>query len=160
MEEPKDTFDYSDCDYCDRFEEVISDSGNRIGIADVGGMFADPGPKWVSALMALRNRIVGCFGLKADAVPADGKPRVGVFEVLGQTDQTMILGEDDKHLDFRIQLSLTHDGGGDRKRVTVTTLVRYHNRLGHIYFFFVRPFHRMIVPAVMKRRLRQLAVRV
>lgn len=157
MQTHTDKFDYSECDYRDRFEYAISDPDNRIGIADIGGIFADPGPKWVSGLMALRNRIAGCFGLKTDAVPDDGKRRMGVFEVLEQTDSEMTLGENDKHLDFRVLLSLSQADSEGRKGVAVTTFVKYNNRLGRIYFLFVKPFHRVIVPVITKRKLRQLA---
>lgn len=153
-----DKFDYAACDYRDSFEYEIADPDNRIGLDDICGIFADPGPKWVRGLMALRNRIAGWVGLKADAVPDDGKRRVGIFEVLGQRDGEITLGMDDKHLDFRVLLSLSQPDSGGRKRVTVATLVRYNNRLGRVYFFFVRPFHRVIVPAMVKRKLRQLSV--
>lgn len=156
----KDRFDYSNCNYRDSFEYTISDPDDRIGIADISGIFADPGPKWVSWLMALRHRIVGCFGLKTEVAPDDGKQRVGLFELLAQTDRTMTLGEDDKHLDFRVLLSLSEADSAGRKRVAVSTLVKYNNRLGRIYFFFVKPFHRVIVPLVTKRKLRWLAALV
>jgi hypothetical protein len=34
--------------------------------------------------------------------------------------------------------------------VTVTTLVRFHNALGRVYFVPVAPAHRRIVPAMMR----------
>lgn len=154
----KDRFDYSTCDYRDCFEYMISDPDGRIGIVDVSGIFAGPDPKWVRGLMALRHRIVRCFGLKTDVMPDDGKQRVGLFELLEQTDRTMTLGEDDKHLDFRVLLSLSQADTNGQKRVSVSTLVKYNNRLGRIYFFFVKPFHRMIVPVMVRRKLRQLGI--
>ena len=32
----------------------------------------------------------------------------------------------------------------------ITTVVQYHNTLGKAYFFFIKPFHKMIVPRVAK----------
>ena len=34
--------------------------------------------------------------------------------------------------------------------IDITTVVQYHNALGKAYFFFIKPFHRMIVPRVAK----------
>lgn len=158
MQTQNDRFDYSACDYRDSFEYRIADPESRITIADIGEIFADPGPKWVRGLMALRNRIAGWFGLKAGAVPDDGKRRVGAFEVMEQTDETMHMGMDDNHLDFRVLLSLSQVDAQGQRGVAVTTFVKHNNRLGRIYFFFVKPFHRVIVPVVVKRKLRQLTV--
>lgn len=162
MEIKKDTFDYSNCNYRDRFDLNITDAENRIGISDIAQLFAGPGPKWVRWLFALRNRIVAVFGLKTDFRVEDntdeqGAPglRCGIFEVYSRTDTDMLLGEDDKHLNFRISLSIEALPAVG-KRISITTFVKYNNCLGRVYFFFVRPFHRIIVPALMKHKLRQL----
>ena len=34
--------------------------------------------------------------------------------------------------------------------IDITTVVQYHNALGKAYFFFIKPFHKMIVPRVAK----------
>ena len=45
---------------------------------------------------------------------------------------------------------------GREKTLNVTTAVRLNDRLGRGYFCFIKPFHRMIVPAVVKRSLHRL----
>ena len=45
---------------------------------------------------------------------------------------------------------------GREKTLSVTTAVRLNDRLGRCYFCFIKPFHRMIVPAVVKRSLHRL----
>ena len=45
---------------------------------------------------------------------------------------------------------------GREKTLSVTTAVRLNDWLGRCYFCFIKPFHRMIVPAVVKRSLRRL----
>ncbi|WP_417189105.1 DUF2867 domain-containing protein, partial [Bacteroides sp.] len=34
--------------------------------------------------------------------------------------------------------------------IDITTVVQYHNALGKAYFFFIKPFHKMIVPRIAK----------
>ncbi|GAD83555.1 DUF2867 domain-containing protein [Nocardia asteroides] len=41
-------------------------------------------------------------------------------------------------------------------RVTLTTVVRYRNALGRLYFFVVRPFHRRLVPRMLTRAERRM----
>jgi hypothetical protein len=113
-------------------------------------------PRWMRGLMGVRDALVGVFGLKRgrDApaarvgsgaggafVPGDF---AGIFRVLERDARELLLGEDDRHLDFRV--SILHEGGA----VTVTTLVHFHNALGRAYFLPVAPAHRRIVPAMMR----------
>ncbi len=42
-----------------------------------------------------------------------------------------------------------------KKNVSVTTAVKFNNALGRVYFFFIKPFHRMIVPILFKRKFKQ-----
>ncbi|VFR49739.1 hypothetical protein ANT2_2646 [plant metagenome] len=64
-----------------------------------------------------------------------------------------MLGEDDRHLDFRVsvlrQSKLEMDGGSDA-RLVVTTVVRCHNRLGRAYIAVIRFFHRRVVIASLR----------
>ena len=88
------------------------------------------GPAWVRALMGLRNRLGRLVGLR----PA----RASGFPVISQALDEVVLGFDDKHLDFRIVVSVA---GGF---ATVTTLVRWHNAWGRAYLTAIMPFHRVI----------------
>ena len=81
--------------------------------------------------------------------------RVGIFRVLGRRTDELLLGEDDRHLDFRVSVLLRDDG--EAQWATVTTVVRFHNALGRAYFAVVRPFHQLIVPALIRRALRVAA---
>lgn len=117
-------------------------------------------PAWVNAMMALRNKVVSLVGLKnlghLGAVDAD-KPvnayqvgdRVGIFSVLYVTDEEVVLGDDDKHLE--VQLSIYLKNEGDVQRVINTTVVHNHNALGRFYMLFVGPAHKVIAPAVLRR---------
>lgn len=51
-------------DYVDSYSSVIERHGQNLAIEDVAKAFLTSGPEWVENLFALRNRIVGRFGLK------------------------------------------------------------------------------------------------
>lgn len=89
-------------------------------------------PRWASALLALRNALVRPFGLKTGEV---GQP---IFPTCHETDEEIILGTDDRHLDFRIGL-YRQDG-----RIYMSTWVHPHNVWGRAYLRLVMPFHILI----------------
>lgn len=105
-------------------------------------------PRWVSRLMALRNAMVKPFGLKRPEPslrPTAGS--IGVFPVIAEMPERIVLGFDDRHLDFRIVVDVLTALDGQRKRVTATTLVHRNNRLGRIYLAIILPFHRRVARA-------------
>jgi hypothetical protein len=107
-------------------------------------------PRWVGALMALRGLVVAPFGLKNGhrARPGNSGEAVGAFPIVSQARARVVLGFDDKHLDFRIVVDVAAVNAR-RKEITVTTLVRTHNLLGRLYLATVLPFHRTIVPTML-----------
>ncbi len=103
---------------------------HRVDAIEATRMAFAQGPRWIRGLMGLRNRLGRLFGLKP--APASG------FPVVSQAPDEVVLGLDDKHLDFRIVVRI---GGGF---ATVTTIVRWHNAWGRAYLTAVMPFHRAI----------------
>lgn len=106
-------------------------------------MLGNP-PAWVRALMSSRNRIVSPFGLRTAGLAVDSDGSVGGFPVVSERDDRVVLGFDDKHLDFRIVVDVVPVSAA-ASRVSVTTLVRRHNLFGRLYIAAVTPFHRIIV---------------
>jgi hypothetical protein len=106
--------------------------------------------------MRLRNQLVRPFGLKAGERAGGGQPAasIGIFPVLRESPREMLLGMDDRHLDFRIAVSVGTTADGS-PQVTVTTLVRRHNRLGRIYLALIMPFHRLIARAMLSGAARR-----
>ena len=115
-------------------------------------------PSWISFLMALRNRASPLFGIKnlggltdicSHKTPGEYcvGDRVGIFTIHSMTDDEVILADSDQHLDAKI--SVCKIPSDSDNVVTVSTVVHVHNLLGHIYMFFVVPFHKRIVPAVL-----------
>jgi hypothetical protein len=115
-------------------------------------------PAWVEALVTLRNILVAPFGLKTSG-HHETPPRetIGLFPILTQTPDRLVAGFNDKHLDFRVVVDVTASGPESEagQQVTATTLVKTHNLFGRLYLAIIVPFHRLIVPAM----LRKVAVR-
>ena len=158
--------DHSKYDYRDSFQYTLNVSPSQMDMFDIGRAFSQPGPEWFKRLFDFRNRIVRLFHLKTPDADNKTQPedyqleigkRVGIFTLYAQTAQELILGEDDKHLDVRVSLFMHHSVEESSKTViTVSTVVKLNNRLGKVYFFFVKPFHRMFVPIVMKKNFEKL----
>ncbi|WP_441244116.1 DUF2867 domain-containing protein [Tardiphaga sp. 768_D3_N2_1] len=107
-------------------------------------------PRWVDALMRLRDLIVAPFGLKtAHSARQADIDKVGFFPVLSQTPQRLVAGFNDNHLDFRVVIDVAAEGAG--QRVTATTVVLMHNWLGRIYLAVIKPFHRMVVRSMLQQ---------
>ena len=108
------------------------------------------GPRWIAALLALRNYLVTPFGLKTSA-PSEvaASDLVGIFPIVSQTPDRLVAGLNDRHLDFRVVVDVAACGHG--QRVTATTLVRTHNLLGRIYLAIILPFHRLVVRAMLRQ---------
>jgi hypothetical protein len=107
-------------------------------------------PRWIEALMALRNRLVAPFGLKTPArrKPADAST-IGAFPVVSESADRIVAGFNDHHLDFRLVVDVVAEASG--RRVIATTLVLTHNLLGRTYLAIILPFHRLIVPSMLRQ---------
>jgi hypothetical protein len=107
-------------------------------------------PRWIEALVALRNTLVAPFGLKKSGAgePAPGG-MIGIFPVLSETPERLVAGFDDHHLDFRVVVDVAAAASG--QQVTTTTLVLTHNLLGRAYLAVILPFHRLIARVMLQQ---------
>ena len=116
-------------------------------------------PRWISILMWVRDALVGCLGLKtAKSLSSAGAAasRIGIFKVYEQNSVEVIMGEDDRHLDFRASALYqppTQFGAG-RPRLVLSTVVHCHNRLGRGYLGLIAPFHRLVVKSYLRHAAR------
>ncbi|MBI5323306.1 DUF2867 domain-containing protein [Bradyrhizobium sp.] len=107
-------------------------------------------PRWVDALLVLRNLMVAPFGLKTSG--EDRRPPsdiIGIFPVVSETPERLVAGFNDKHLDFRVVVDVATSG--QRQSITATTLVLTHNWLGRTYLTIIMPFHRLVVRAMLRQ---------
>ncbi len=130
--------------YCVRLDR------NDLVPMDVASELIGRAPRWVGALLKIRNRIVGAFGLKSAELELTGQDKIGGFPVIDHDGERVLLGFDDKHLDFRIIVSVEPQGAS-HQHVSLTTLVKRHNLFGRIYILMVTPFHKLIVKTFLKR---------
>jgi Protein of unknown function (DUF2867) len=107
-------------------------------------------PRWIAALLRLRNLVVAPFGLKTSGQgePASGG-MIGIFPVVSETPERLVAGFNDHHLDFRgvVDVAALADG----QEVTTTTLVKTHNWLGRTYLMVIMPFHRLISRTMLRQ---------
>ncbi|WP_076863719.1 DUF2867 domain-containing protein [Bradyrhizobium mercantei] len=107
-------------------------------------------PRWAKWLIALRNVLVTPLGLKTSgAADGVGRDMIGLFPVVSETPERLVAGFNDKHLDFRLVVDVTSTGAA--RNITATTLVLTHNWLGRTYLAVIMPFHRLIVPAMLRK---------
>ena len=112
-------------------------------------------PSWIGWLTNVRDAVVACFGLKTAKHLASLANRIGPFKVYSTNQAEIVLGEDDKHLDFRISILCSGEAEPEGSRQLVfSTVVHCHNRLGRAYIFVIAPFHRMVVKASLLRAAR------
>ena len=107
-------------------------------------------PRWAEVLLSLRNFLVAPLGLKTSgAQPHAPRDMIGIFPVVSETPDRLVAGFNDRHLDFRVVVDVT--APGEARQVTATTVIKTHNRLGRTYLAVIMPFHRLIVPALLRQ---------
>jgi Protein of unknown function (DUF2867) len=130
---------------------AVSITGPSLDAVTATQRVIDRIPAWISALRRLRNLIAAPLGLKT-ALDAKLGPegRIGTFPLVSKSPQRVVVGLDDKHLDFRVVVDVVNFEDG-HQMVTATTFVKTHNAFGRFYLGFVKPFHRIIVPAMLAK---------
>jgi hypothetical protein len=82
--------------------------------------------------------------------------KIGVWPIMALTENELVAGRDDKHLDFRLSVLKVTDG--EAVSVVVSTICTVNNTFGKVYLFFIVPFHkwgvkRLISNAIVAGRL-------
>lgn len=133
--------------FFDCFEQLVA--GQNLNAEQAARRAMGRSPVWVQRLLQLRHGLVAPFGLKAPRNQGAGSAEViGPFPVLSRAEQQLVMGLDDRHLDFRLEVRVSEMGAGLQK-VTALTVVRTRNLAGRLYLAVVLPFHRRIVPVLL-----------
>ena len=134
--------------YRDSYRTPLS----RVGANPTDLFFAIFGnrPGWMKGLMVVRNRVVSLFGLEVPSVAEITAPqrrdrysvgdKIGAWPIYSLTENELVVGRDNKHLDFR--LSILRSPSSPSEIVTVSTVCLVHNFFGKAYLLFVLPFHK------------------
>lgn len=144
-------------DWADRFTLALA--VDDLTASEAARLALENMPRWTRFLMVLRNRIAGLLGLKAAADRIETSAlRIGGFPLISANDERVVLGFDDRHLDFRIVVDVRPDRPSGRT-LSVLTLVRTNNLFGRLYLAAVLPFHKLIVRTLLRRIARRLPER-
>ena len=117
--------------------------GERLSARQAAERMLGQAPSWVGMLMAVRDRIVSPFGIKTGCEASTTGRSIGIFPIVSETADRLVVGLDDRHLDFRVIVDVVPAGAGCR--VTATTIVLTHGLQGRLYLATILPFHRLIV---------------
>jgi hypothetical protein len=116
---------------------------------------------WIGKLLQVRDALVAGFGLKTakhleESARDELDKHVSIFRIYERTVDEIVLGEDDKHLDFRVSVfqETRAEAAGGGRYLTVSTVVRCHNLMGRTYILLITPFHEMVVRSSMSRAAR------
>ncbi|MCG8491106.1 MAG: DUF2867 domain-containing protein [Sneathiellales bacterium] len=117
-----------------------------------------PMPWWVNSLMAVRNFVVGFFGLKneMDGISETKKAEeyqvgdyISFFKITHLSDDEIVVTANDRHLDSSFSLFVEKEE--EMAKVYLTSIVQTKEKLGDVYMFVIAPFHRIIVKSTLKK---------
>lgn len=137
--------DYADCYQINTYKNYqIDELVNKVFLS----------PHWADHLMKLRNKVVAIFGLKTGSSHnkldyySPGS-KAGFFTVIERSDNEILMGENDSHLNFRVSVKI--EKKDNFNVVSLTTIVKFNNSFGRLYFLPVKPFHKLIIKSILKR---------
>jgi hypothetical protein len=142
---------YPGADLADAYAIRLSPDSSRSIVALARCVLGNPAP-WVRLLMGLRDTIMTLFGVKtARQLREGGSDRIDIFRIYSISEHEMIVGEDDRHLDFRASILIRPSETEAGDELVTTTVVHCHNLLGRFYIALIAPFHRMVVRSNLHR---------
>ena len=131
---------YLPADYLDSFSRKVIARKNITPDTFFDMVFSQL-PCWVNWLLKLRNILVKPLGLDTESRISD--------QVSERNENEIIWGMADKHLNFHVSMWCgSHKNG--KQELRITTVVKYNNLIGKLYFFIIRPFHKIIIYSMLK----------
>jgi hypothetical protein len=134
------------------FIDTFSTTNHRDDIKDITNLIFNTSPKWLELLFKLRNNLVKIIGLKTD-IPEDYNETFKVggyvkfFKIYSISNNQVILGANDSHLNFR---AIVENDTSKDYNIKVITLVQFNNKKGEFYMNIIKPFHRLVVKKMVK----------
>lgn len=106
--------------------------------------------------MKLRDTAVSAFGVKTSKqvrewLVQDGADHIDFFPVLSRSPSEIVLGGDDRHLDFRLSLLLRQLPDRRRSELIATTVVNCHGRFGRAYLATIMIGHVAVVRSALAK---------
>ena len=137
---------YLPADYSDSFSKEVMTKESITPDAFFNMTF-NQFPIWIDWLLKLRNTIVKPLGLDTTSRFWDS--------VSDRSMNEIIWGMPDKHLDFHVSMWCGEYREG-KQELRITTIVKYNNWFGRVYFFVIRLFHGIIIRSLLNRIQRRL----
>jgi hypothetical protein len=140
---------FGEVDYADSY--MVNESTDLSVDEIAAGIFKMSGIG--ALLMKIRDGIVRPFGLKVsgrEAQKQDYYPRgsrLMFFTVSARNENEIVMEEDDSHLKFRTSVLIDPE----ESKIYLTTVVKFNNWAGKLYFIPVKPIHKMLVKSQFKR---------
>ena len=135
---------YQPSDYCDCVSRRFRATGTLNADYIFEEMFCNF-PKPVNWLMKLRNTLVKPFGLQGGS---------GFRNLISErSDEEIILSKNDKHLCFWVGIYCSMPENGWQE-ASVTTVVRFNNFLGRVYFIGIWVFHKLLVISLFRKAIK------
>jgi len=143
---PESTMVFSDMDRVDYFDSYMIVQKTTDSVSEITRKILEA-PEWVNALGKIRDLLVKPFGLKTESdikkEKSGNRSEFDFAPVLYRSDKEIVMGMNDKHLYFRASvMKITKAGNAE---IYMTTVVRFNNLGGKIYFSVIRLFHGLIV---------------
>jgi hypothetical protein len=153
--------DYSDAYSC------CFQTHKPLKVEEVVLAFFKSAPEWLHKLFDIRDRMVSGLGIKTvnrkerDRLLREFKVEpgqaLGLFTVIQKTRNEVIMGENDKHLNFRVAVQLhQQESESGKSEIVFMTAVQVHNRLGRYYFMLIKPFHHLVVKVMLRNTVKYL----
>ncbi|WP_203257536.1 DUF2867 domain-containing protein [Hyunsoonleella ulvae] len=135
------------------FKDTFSTTNHVHSLDTIMTMIFGTMPRWVMYLMDLRNALVKRLGLETvNPRDFDEQTKIGdenaFFKIYSREKNEIVLGADDKHLNFRVSI---YNSNAPKHNIKVTTLVEYNNLLGKVYMGVIKPFHVLVVKHMVKQ---------
>jgi hypothetical protein len=111
-----------------------------------------PAPAWLNFLIQLRDTLVSPFGVKTTAAIRDEttrERRIDYFPITDASPDEVVVGEDDRHLNFRASFLRSEAQG--HVDMYATTVVHCNNLFGRAYLLVITPFHKLVVRSALAR---------
>jgi hypothetical protein len=149
----------ADIDYYDCVSATVHATHTITPEKVIGIILFDDEP-WMEVLFRIRNILVLPFGLETGPSPDKAeyeknkvnlKPGdfISFFKIIEMNREEILLGASDKHLDAWFSVKVQSEN--TLYTISFSTWVKYSNFLGTAYFFFVKPFHVLIMKSKMRK---------
>lgn len=139
------------------FTDTFSTTNHRDDIKEITNLIFNTSPKWIDALFMLRNNLVKMIGLNT-GIPEDYNETFKVggyvkyFKIFSITNNEVVLGANDSHLNFR---AIVKKDASLSYNIKVITLVEFNNKTGKYYMNIIKPFHRLVVKQMVKKAFKK-----